>query len=56
ARDRGITVSVCGQGPSEHPDLAQRLVDWGITSISVTPDVIEQTRQLVANAEAQRKQ
>ncbi len=56
ARRRGITVSVCGQGPSEHPDLAQRLVDWGITSISVTPDVIEQTRQLVANAEAQREQ
>ncbi len=55
AKRRGITVSVCGQGPSEHPDLAQRLVDWGITSISVTPDVIEQTRQLVANAEAQRQ-
>ncbi len=54
AKRRGITVSVCGQGPSEHPDLAQRLVDWGITSISVTPDVIEQTRQLVANAEARR--
>lgn len=50
---RGITVSVCGQGPSEHPDLAQRLVDWGITSISVTPDVIEQTRHLVAQAELQ---
>ena len=55
AKKRGITVSVCGQGPSEHPDLAQRLVDWGITSISVTPDVIEQTRHLVANAEAQRQ-
>ena len=55
AKRRGITVSVCGQGPSEHPDLAQRLVDWGITSISVTPDVIEQTRHLVANAEAQRR-
>ncbi len=54
ARHRGVTVSVCGQGPSEHPDLAQRLVDWGITSISVTPDVIEQTRHLVASAEAQR--
>lgn len=55
AKRRGITVSVCGQGPSEHPDLAQRLVDWGITSISVTPDVIEQTRHLVANAEAARQ-
>ena len=48
----GVTVSVCGQGPSEHPDLAERLVEWGITSISVTPDVIERTRQLVADAEA----
>ena len=48
----GVTVSVCGQGPSEHPDLAERLVEWGITSISVTPDVIERTRQLVAEAEA----
>ena len=55
AKRRGITVSVCGQGPSEHSDLAQRLVDWGITSISVTPDVIEQTRRLVAQAEAQRQ-
>ena len=55
SKRRGITVSVCGQGPSEHPDLAQRLVDWGITSISVTPDVIERTRHLVANAEAARR-
>lgn len=52
ARRCGVTVSVCGQGPSEHPDLAQRLVEWGITSISVTPDVIEQTRRFVAEAEA----
>ena len=52
ARRCGVTVSVCGQGPSEHPDLAQRLVEWGITSISVTPDVIEKTRQHVAEAEA----
>ena len=51
-RRRGVTVSVCGQGPSEHPDLAERLVEWGITSISVTPDVIERTRRLVADAEA----
>ena len=55
AKRRGITVSVCGQGPSEHPELAQRLVDWGITSISVTPDVIERTRHLVASAEAQKQ-
>ena len=52
ANRRGITVSICGQGPSEHPDLAERLVEWGITSISVTPDVIERTRRLVGDAEA----
>ena len=52
AARRGITVSICGQGPSEHPDLAERLVTWGITSISVTPDAIERTRRLVHDAEA----
>ena len=52
AARRGITVSICGQGPSEHPDLAERLVSWGITSISVTPDAIERTRRLVHDAEA----
>ena len=52
AKRRGVTVSICGQGPSEHPDLAERLVALGITSISVTPDVIERTRRLVGDAEA----
>ena len=51
AKRRGITVSICGQGPSEHPDLTERLVEWGITSVSVTPDMINQTRRLVADAE-----
>lgn len=51
AKRRGVTVSICGQGPSEHPDLTQRLVEWGITSVSVTPDMIDQTRRLVAEAE-----
>ena len=53
AKRRGITVSICGQGPSEHPDLTERLVRWGITSVSVTPDMIDKTRRLVAAAEAQ---
>ena len=51
AKRQGVTVSICGQGPSEHPDLTQRLVEWGITSVSVTPDMIDQTRRLVAEAE-----
>jgi pyruvate,water dikinase len=52
AKRRGITSSICGQAPSDYPDLAQRLVEWGITSISVNPDVIDKTRQIVAEAEA----
>jgi pyruvate,water dikinase len=52
ARRRGITSSICGQAPSDYPDLAQKLVEWGITSISVNPDVIDKTRQIVAEAEA----
>lgn len=48
----GVTCSICGQGPSEYPDLVEKLVEFGITSISVNPDVIEKTRELIYNAEA----
>ncbi|MGB6836975.1 MAG: hypothetical protein WBF66_04635 [Dehalococcoidia bacterium] len=43
---------MCGQAPSDYPDLAEKLVEWGITSISVTPDVIDKTRQIIADAES----
>jgi pyruvate,water dikinase len=52
ARRRGITSSICGQAPSDYPDLAEKLVEWGITSISVNPDVIDKTRKIIADAEA----
>jgi pyruvate,water dikinase len=52
ANRRGVTSSICGQAPSDYPDLTQKLVEWGITSISVTPDVIDKTRQIIAEAEA----
>ena len=42
---------ICGQAPSVHPDLVEKLVKWGITSISVNPDTIEHTRELVYNSE-----
>jgi pyruvate,water dikinase len=51
AKRRGITSSICGQAPSDYPDLTQKLVEWGITSISVNPDVIDKTRQIIAEAE-----
>ena len=47
----GITCSICGQAPSNYPDFAEKLVDWGITSVSVNPDVIDRTRHNIAAAE-----
>jgi len=46
-----VTSSICGQAPSVYPELTEKLVEWGITSISVNPDVVEETRRLVASVE-----
>ena len=51
AHKRGIMVGICGQAPSNYPDLVEKLVKWGITSISVSPDAIDRTREIVAWAE-----
>jgi pyruvate,water dikinase len=50
-RRLGITCSICGQAPSVHPEYAQRLVEWGIDSISVNVDAIDRTRHNIAVAE-----
>ena len=47
----GITSSVCGQAPSDYPEIAEKLVKAGITSLSVTPDAIDRTRQIVFDVE-----
>ncbi|HEX4376421.1 MAG TPA: phosphoenolpyruvate synthase [Steroidobacteraceae bacterium] len=36
-------IGICGQGPSDHPDLAQWLLDQGIESISLNPDTVVET-------------
>lgn len=54
AKKRGIMVGICGQAPSNHPDLVEKLVKWGITSISVSPDAIDRTREIIAWAEAKK--
>lgn len=46
-----ITVSLCGQAPTQRPQLLENLVKWGITSVSVSPDVIESTRTAIATIE-----
>jgi pyruvate,water dikinase len=50
-RAHGLTCSICGQAPSVHPDYAEQLVRWGIDSVSVNPDVVDQTRRALAAAE-----
>ena len=43
-------IGICGQGPSDHPDFAQWLVDEGIESISLNPDTVLETWLLLAGA------
>ncbi len=40
---RGKYIGICGQGPSDHPDLAEWLVDQGIESMSLNPDTVVST-------------
>ena len=42
-RRQGKYVGICGQGPSDHPDLADWLVDQGIESMSLNPDTVVET-------------
>ncbi|RTE87259.1 MULTISPECIES: phosphoenolpyruvate synthase [Gammaproteobacteria] len=43
AKARGKYVGICGQGPSDHPDFAQWLVEQGIDSVSLNPDTVVDT-------------
>src|SRR6185503_7830450 len=52
-RERGRYVGICGQGPSDHPDLAQWLVEQGIESISLNPDTVVETWLALARAAPQ---
>ncbi len=49
---RGKYVGICGQGPSDHPDLARWLVDQGIDSISLNPDTVVETWMFLAGQSA----
>ncbi|HAJ11700.1 MAG: phosphoenolpyruvate synthase [Hydrogenophaga sp.] len=47
---QGKYVGICGQGPSDHPDFAQWLRNEGISSISLNPDTVVDTWQLLASS------
>jgi pyruvate,water dikinase len=55
ARRAGRKVGICGQAPSDYPDLVRFLVDRGITSISLNPDAVVRGLEAVAAAEAARQ-
>jgi pyruvate,water dikinase len=42
-RKQGKYVGICGQGPSDHPDLARWLMEQGIESLSLNPDTVVST-------------
>lgn len=51
-KSKGVTSSICGQAPSFYPEVTEKLVRWGITSVSVSPDMIDKTREVIAAVEA----
>ncbi|HSN71075.1 MAG TPA: phosphoenolpyruvate synthase, partial [Steroidobacteraceae bacterium] len=51
-RAAGKYVGICGQGPSDHPDLARWLVSEGIDSISLNPDTVIETWLFLAGESA----
>lgn len=55
ARRNNITISVCGQAPTTHESFLEKIIEWGITSVSVAPDVVYRARELIADTEERVK-
>ena len=52
AHEAGIPCGICGQGPSDRPELAAWLVEHGIDSMSILPDAVVNTRQIIHQFES----
>jgi len=52
AKKKGKYIGICGQGPSDHPDLAQWLMEQGIESVSLNPDTVVDTWLALAKKKA----
>jgi len=55
-RKHGKYVGICGQGPSDHPDLARWLMEQGIDSLSLNPDTVVTTWLALADSASKSKQ
>jgi pyruvate,water dikinase len=55
AKRNGRHSGICGQAPSDHPEIAKYLVGLGIDSISLTPDTVLRTMRALAQIEADRR-
>ena len=55
ARRNGKKIGICGQAPSDYPEFAQFLVERGINSISLNPDTVIQTTQMILETEKKLK-
>jgi len=55
AKRNGKKIGICGQAPSDYPEFAQFLVERGINSISLNPDTVIQTTQMILETEKQLK-
>ena len=49
---QGKYIGICGQGPSDHPDLAEWLMQEGIESVSLNPDTVVDTWLRLAKSKA----
>ncbi|WP_036140835.1 phosphoenolpyruvate synthase [Luteibacter sp. 9135] len=52
AKAKGKYIGICGQGPSDHPDLAEWLMEQGIESVSLNPDTVVDTWLRLAKKKA----
>src|SRR5678815_2509018 len=52
AHRAGKKIGICGQAPSDYPEFARFLVEKGITSISLNPDTVIQTTQMILEVES----
>lgn len=49
-----VTSSICGQAASDYPEIVEKLIKAGITSVSVNPDAVDRTRELIHRLEKEQ--